>query len=300
MIKKTDNKEGKRVQQNYKLGIIEGWISGIGNVILFVLKLWAGMITGSIALIADAWHTLTDTLSSLIVLIGLKIASKPADEEHPYGHGRAELISSLVIGILLILIGFHFGMAGCEKLQSHEITNYGTIAIVVTILSLLVKEGMAQYAFYLGHKTNIASIKADGWHHRSDAISSLVILVGIFLGRFWWWIDGVLAIIVSLIIFHVSWTILKKAVNNLLGEQPDPELINEIIEIGKQVHQEGLRMHHFNIHNYGLHKEMTLHIVLPGKMTINEASHITRRLFSEIKLKKNILATIHIDTESKY
>jgi cation diffusion facilitator family transporter len=158
MVKKTANKEEKRIQQNYKLGIIEGWVSGIGNVILFALKLWAGMVTGSIALIADAWHTLTDTLSSLIVLIGLKIASKPADEEHPYGHGRAELISSLVIGILLILIGFHFGMAGYEKLQSHEITNYGIIAIVVTIVSLLAKEGLAQYAFYLGRKTNIDSI----------------------------------------------------------------------------------------------------------------------------------------------
>lgn len=300
MTKEPNYTKKTGVQRNYKLGIVEGWVSGVGNVILFFLKLWAGMVTGSIALIADAWHTLTDTLSSLIVLIGLKIASKPADDEHPYGHGRAELISSLIIGFLLILIGIHFGIAGYEKLQSHEVTNYGTIAIVVTVFSLLVKEGLAQYAFYLGRKTKIDSIMADGWHHRSDAISSLIILVGIFLGKYWWWIDGVLAIIVSLIIFHVSWTILKKVVNNLLGEQPDPELINEIKEIGNQIHPDGLRMHHFHVHNYGLHKEMTFHIVLPGKMTMNEASNITHRLFNEIKLKKNILATIHIDTESKY
>ena len=293
-------KNENQVQKNYRLGIVEGWVSGIANVILFGLKLWIGLLSGSVALIADAWHTLTDTISSVIVILGMKISAKPADNEHPYGHGRAEIIASLVIGILLVLIGIHFIMAAYEKLKTHEFTNFGTLAIIVTLISLFVKEGLAQYAFYLGRKTKIESIKADGWHHRSDAISSLVILIGIFLGRYIWWIDGVLAILVAFVILYVAFNIFKKAVNNLLGEKPDPALINEIKEIGGFVYPDGLRMHHFHVHNYGLHSEMTFHIVLSGSITMTEASEITHRLFNEIKIKKNILATIHIDTESKY
>jgi len=293
-------KKENLVQNNYKLGIVEGWVSGVANIVLFVLKLWVGMLSGSIALIADAWHTLTDTISSIIVILGMKISAKPADNEHPYGHGRAEVIASLIIGILLVLIGIHFIMAAYEKLQTHEFTQFGTAAIIVTIISLVVKEGLAQYAFYLWRKTKIESIKADGWHHRSDAISSFVILIGIFLGKYIWWIDGVLAILVAFVILYVAFNIFKKAVNILLGEKPDPELINEIVKIGGNVYPAGLRMHHFHVHNYGLHNEMTFHIVLPGAMTMTEASEITHRLFNEIKFKNNILATIHIDTESKY
>ncbi|RLD31859.1 MAG: cation transporter [Bacteroidetes bacterium] len=300
MTNETVHDNESLLLRNYKLGIVEGWVSGVGNVILFVLKLWVGMLSGSVALIADAWHTLTDTISSIIVILGMKISAKPADNEHPYGHGRAEIIASLIIGILLVLIGIHFIMAAYEKLQTREFTNFGTLAIIVTIISLIVKEGLAQYAFYLARKTKIESIKADGWHHRSDAISSAVILLGIFLGKYAWWVDGVLAILVAFVILYVAFNIFKKAVNNLLGEKPDPDLINEIMKIGGLVHPEGLRMHHFHVHNYGLHNEMTFHIVLPGGMTMTEASEITLRLFNEIKLKKNILATIHIDTESKY
>ncbi len=300
MTEEIISKNESLIQNNYKLGIVEGWVSGVGNVILFVLKLWVGMLSGSVALIADAWHTLTDTISSVIVILGMKISAKPADNEHPYGHGRAEVIASLIIGILLVLIGVHFIMAAYEKLQTHEFTNFGTLAIIVTLISLFVKEGLAQYAFYLWRKTKIESIKADGWHHRSDAISSFVILIGIFLGRYIWWIDGVLAIFVAFVILYVAFTIFKKAVNILLGKKPDPELINEIVEIGSLVYPDGLRMHHFHIHNYGLHNEMTFHIVLPGAMTMTEASQVTHRLFKEIQINKNILATIHIDTESKY
>ena len=104
MIPQPDNSDNRL----YKMGIQEGLITGLGNIVLFVFKLWAGIVSGSVALIADAWHTLTDTVSSLIVIAGMKVASKPPDKEHPFGHGRAEFISSLIIGILLILIGMHF------------------------------------------------------------------------------------------------------------------------------------------------------------------------------------------------
>lgn len=282
------------------MGMLEGLVTGIGNIILFGLKLWAGMVSGSVALIADAWHTLTDTVSSLIVIVGMKIASKPPDKEHPFGHGRAEFISSLIIGILLILIGVHFVSVSIEKLQNREEANFGLIAIVVTIISMLLKEAMAQYAFWVARRINAESIKADGWHHRSDAISSALILIGIFLEKYAWWIDAALGILVSVIIFYSAWVILKNTINTLLGVKPEKETINKIKEITANVYPDDLRVHHFHIHNYGFHNEMTFHVVLPKQMELNEASQITRRLFEEIKQQMNILATIHIDTESKY
>ena len=290
----------KSVDKLYRMGMVEGLVSGVGNVILFGIKLWAGMVSGSVALIADAWHTLTDTVSSLIIVIGMKIASKPPDKEHPFGHGRAEVISSLIIGILLILIGVHFVTVSIEKFQNREQANFGLIAIVVTIISMLVKEGMAQYAFWISKKIKAESIKADGWHHRSDAISSAIILVGIFIGKYAWWIDAALGIMVSMVIFYSAWIILSKTINTLLGQKPEQETIDQIKKITATIYPGDLRMHHFHIHNYGFHNEMTFHIVLPEQMKLNEAAKITGRLFEEIKQQMNILATIHIDTESKY
>lgn len=290
-----DNKKKK-----YLSGIREGWISGFANILLFGLKLWAGISSGSVALIADAWHTLTDTISSAFIIVGLKFASKPADKEHPFGHGRIEAVVSIIIGILLILVGFHFITVSIEKLKSTESANFGLIAILVTLVSMIVKEALAQYAFRIARITGIESIKADGWHHRSDAFSSVIILLGIVVQKYIWWIDGALGIFVAVVIFYSAYIILQKTVDLFLGKEPEPEQVYEIKKIAKNIYTGNLRLHHFHIHNYGFHNEMTLHIVLPGEMNLMEANKITQQLFIEIKEKMNILATIHIDTKSKY
>jgi len=284
----------------YKLGMLEGWLSAVGNVLLFAVKLWAGIISSSIALVADAWHTLSDTISSIIILIGIKIATKPADKQHPYGHGRAELVATFIIGIMLILVGIHFITNSIERLKSQEQANFGITAIIVTIISIVVKELMGQYAFWVARKTNADSIRADGWHHRSDAISSAIILIGIFTQKYAWWIDGVLGILVSLVIFYSAYTILKNNINEFLGEEPTPDIINQVKELALEVYPHNLRLHHFHIHQYGFHKEMTFHIVLPKDMKLSQAGKITHSLFLIIKEKMAILATIHIDTNSKY
>lgn len=286
--------------KKYLSGVKEGWISGLVNILLFGIKLWAGIVSGSIALIADAWHTLSDTISSVLIIIGLKWASKPADKEHPFGHGRIEIIVSLVIGIILVLVGFHFITASVEKLRNTESANFGIIAIVVTVISLIVKETLARYALRIGKITGVESIKADGWHHRSDAFSSGIILIGIVVQKYIWWIDGLLGIFVAIVIFYSAYVIILKTVQILLGKEPDPEQVKEISEIAKNIYSGNLRLHHFHIHSYGFHNEMTFHIVLPAEMSLKEANKITQKLFTEIKEKMNILATIHIDTKSKY
>ena len=179
------------------LAIKEGILSIIINTLLFGAKYWAGITTGSIAVIADAWHTLSDSLTSVVVLIGIKVSSNPADERHPFGHGRAELIGSLVIGVLLAVVAANFIADAVRKLIRHEPAHYGTLAIVATAVSIVLKELLAQVALRMGRKVASQSLVADGWHHRSDAISSVVILAGIFAGRYLWWIDAAMGIAVG-------------------------------------------------------------------------------------------------------
>jgi len=278
--------------KNYPL--IEGWFSIIGNTLLFALKYWAGVVTGSIALIADAWHTLSDTISSVVVVISAKIAARPADKEHPFGHGRVDLVSSVIIGVMLILIGFEFILKSIHQLQGRQAVHFGTLALTVTIISIIAKESLAQFSFWASKKVNSTILKADGWHHRTDAISSVLVLIGIFIGRFFWWIDGVLGITIALMIFYAAYEIMKEAIERLLGEVPDDILI---LEINKIIQNLGLDVcpHHFHMHKYGEHIELTFHILLPPEMDMKKAHHVTDEIEASIRNELSIESTIHME-----
>jgi cation diffusion facilitator family transporter len=279
----------------YKYARQEGWASLVINSVLFILKYWAGLISGSIALIADAWHTLSDSLTSVIVLLGAKISEKPPDEEHPFGHGRAESIATIIIGIILVVVGIGFISEGIGRIRLHQEAFFGRVAIIVTIISIVVKEALAQYAVRLGKKHQIYSIIADGYHHRSDAVSSLIILIGIFTGRYIWWIDGLLGILVGLMIIWSGFLILKETINPILGENPGNEIIDRLNQMAAGIYQKDLHIHHIHIHRYGDHAEITFHIRLPGKMQIDDANLITASFVRLIKDELNMSATIYLD-----
>lgn len=221
-----------RSKQSY--AYVEGWLAIGTNILLFGIKYWAGIVSGSIAIIADAWHTLSDSLTSIVLLIGTRISNKPADREHPFGHGRAEWISSLIIGVLLAVIAFNFIIESIERLINHEEVVFGTLAIVVTIISIVVKEGLAQYAFWTYKKSGSKSVRADAWHHRSDAISSVIILAGIFLGRYFWWIDSFLGLAVAGMLIYATVDILRDTTHIILGEKPTEYIIDKIKNICNQ------------------------------------------------------------------
>lgn len=273
----------------------QGVISIIVNTLLFVAKYYAGVVSGSIALITDAWHTISDSASSMVLIIGTKLANKPADKEHPYGHGRIELITALIIGIMLTLIGFNFLTNAINKLILREAATFGMLAIGVTIGSIILNEALAQYAFYLARKTENTSLRADGWHHRSDALSSFIILIGILVGSYWWWMDGVLGIIMAGFIFHAGYGIFKEVVNPLIGQQPDKKMINRIRKICSYVAGEDVSPHHFHIHQYGDHTELTFHIALDGAQSLTEAHGLADKMEKEINEVLSFDATIHID-----
>ena len=278
-----------------KAGYKEGVISIISNTGLFGLKLWAGVVSGSIAITADAWHTLSDSLSSIIVILSIKLSARKADKDHPFGHGRWEQIAALFIGFLLAVIAFDFVKDSIIQFKTKESANFGTLAIVVTITSILVKEGLAQYAFSIARKTNNLSVRADGWHHRTDALSSVIVLVGIFFTDRFWWIDSVLGIAIAIMLFYAAYEIIRGAINKLLGEKPSEELIDEIKEIIDELFDANYSPHHFHIHNYVNNQELTFHIKVENTMSILDAHAIATEIENKIRDSLNITSTIHIE-----
>ncbi|WP_176013087.1 cation diffusion facilitator family transporter [Victivallis sp. Marseille-Q1083] len=280
-------------KQNLMLAKLEGYLSVFGNFVLFGFKFYVGWLSGSVAIIADAWHTLSDILSSVVLLIGLKISERPADKQHPFGHGRAELIAALLIGVMLAAVAVEFFGRGIAQLRAHAGADYGPAAVWAMVISVVVKEAMAQYAYWAGRRTKLSSLVADGHHHRSDAVSSLIVLIGIGLGRGHWWVDGVLSMLVALLIGWAAWGILKAAVSHLLGKQPSPELIAQVRDICRECCGGNLETHHFHLHEYGQHRELTFHIRLPGERPLREVHDCTQRLEEALQRQLGIAATIH-------
>jgi cation diffusion facilitator family transporter len=281
-----------------KAGYREGIISIIANSALFGIKIWAGIIAGSVALLADAWHTFADSLSSIIVIIGSGLASRKADRDHPFGHGRWEPIASIFIGILLLLIALNFLYDSFMRFSEQETADFGITAIIVTFISVIVKGSLAYYAFYLYRETGNLSVKADGWHHQSDAFTSAVILAGIFFSGRFWWIDSLLGGIISLVLVYAVFEIMKDAINKLLGEKPDPDLIRRVESIIEESYHEDVMPHHYHLHNYIDHKELTFHIKVDNNMDIHAghllATDIENKIFKDLK----VTATIHVEPKN--
>lgn len=278
-----------------RYGYQEGIIGIVANLILFGLKYWAGIVTGSLALIADAWHTLSDSASSVIVVGSVKLSSREADNRHPFGHGRYQQVASIFIAFLLGIVAYEFLTDSIVKFKLHESTQFGTFAILVTACSVLVKEGLAQYAYWAYRKTGFETLRADGWHHRSDAISSLVVLVGILLGNRFWWMDSVLGFLISLMLFYAVYEIIRNSVDKLLGEQPDARLVKEVRLLIDKVSDLEICPHHFHLHTYGDHRELTFHIMLEGNLDIESGHNVANKIEEALRKEMNIEATIHVE-----
>ncbi|WP_085765216.1 cation diffusion facilitator family transporter, partial [Brachyspira hyodysenteriae] len=284
-------------EKKSKYMIIEGIVSVIINILLFAFKYAVGLLTGSLSIMADAWHSLSDCISSIIVIIGGIFSKRPPDEEHPFGHGRIELITSFVVGIMLVFIGYTFFSEAIQNIMDKKSASFTTMAIVAMIVSILVKELLAQYSFWGYRKSGSKSLYADAWHHRSDSVTSIIILVGILFGKSFWWLDSVLSILVSLVIFYAAFDVIKSSIKPLIGEYPSEETIDSIKKIAEEMNIDNtdLNLHHFHIHTYGDHSEITFHMRFPKDMTVFDA-HSKATLFENaIRERLSIEPTIHIE-----
>ncbi|MCL2293280.1 MAG: cation diffusion facilitator family transporter [Spirochaetes bacterium] len=281
-----------------KAQVFEGILSVVVNAVLFGVKFWVGMLTGSIALIADAWHTLSDSLTSIFVVFSVKLQTKKADKKHPFGHGRWEQISSIFVAFVLGIIAWEILMNAIERFQNRESVVYGTAALVITIISIVIKEILAQIAFYIGRKTDNVIVKADGWHHRSDSLSSVIVLIGILVSKFTtglWWIDSVLGMFCALAIFYSAFAILREVISKLLGEEPSKDLADKITGEIKAIYKNDFNIHHLHLHNYISQKELTLHLRLDNKMPNENCHEIATAAEKMILEKFDMIATIHVE-----
>lgn len=272
------------------------WVVIVGNVALFAVKLWAGVVSHSVALQADAWHTLTDTFSSLIVLAGVRLAVRPPDARHPFGHGRYELVASMLVGMMLAAVACYFAAESLDGLFHRQSAQFGTLAIVVTAAGAVIKEVMARVAFHAARRSGNMALRADGWHHRSDALSSLVILLGIALEGWAWWMDGVLGLAVALFIALVAYRTVRTTASAIVGERPPAELAEAIVQrVGTLYPDDDLQLHDFRWHNYVRRQELTLHITLPPQMTVREAGIIIAHIERELARDFGLEVTVHVE-----
>lgn len=277
------------------LGYLEGWLSVIINTALFALKFWVGTIAGSVAMVADSWHTLSDTFTSVVVILGFWISARPADGEHPFGHGRAESIAAIVIGTLLGVVGVEFLRQSVTRLAHYQAATFSSLAIVIFLVSVVCKEGLAQFSIWAGRSTGSESLIADGWHHRSDAIASALIVAGAILGGYFWWMDGVLGIGVSLLILYAAYDIIKASTSSSLGERHSPQLERRVRNIIRATAPSVKNVHHMHVHKYGDHMELTIHLCFPSDMHIDEAHAIAGKVKFALKEALGVETTVHLE-----
>ncbi|MCX7975120.1 MAG: cation diffusion facilitator family transporter [Candidatus Aminicenantes bacterium] len=280
-------------------GYFEGWLSITINVLLFSAKLLIGRQLGSVAMVADAWHTLSDSLTSVLVILSFRFSSRPADDRHHFGHGRFEAIGSVIIGTLLAVIGFRFLQESINRLIHHQGIVYSTLAIFVFLFSAILKEALALFSFWLGKKIKSSSLMADAWHHRSDAIASALIVLGAFVDQKFWWVDGLLGIAVSGLILLAVASIFRRSVSYLLGESPSKQLEREVKQTILNTDDRLTSVHHLHLHEYGEHREITVHVRLPADMNLEEAHEIATRAERDLREKLKLEATIHLEPKQK-
>ena len=278
-----------------KIGVFQGWISVLVNSILFILKLVIGVMVGAVSVIADAVHTLSDVVSSIVVIWGFKQAEKPADVEHPYGHGRAEYIATLVIAILLCVAGIEFIEASIDRIQNPEQVAAEWWMILILMVTIILKEITARYAEFLSSKIASGTLHADAWHHRIDAISSILVVAAMIAGKYGNpVVDGWAGLGVALFLIYTGFEIAKDAVDDLIGKPPTSEEVEVIRQIVMSV--DGvLGAHDIIIHSYGHDKFASVHVEIDADETTAVAHDISEEVEDKLEKAIGVEPTVHLD-----
>lgn len=293
--KLTAKRDLRDPDERYRVGLIESWVSIIGNILLSLLKAVFGLLTNSIALIADAVHSASDIVSSVVVLVGFSLAKREPDQEHPHGHGRIEYLAGLLIALMLIGAGLAFIYSSYTRLSQGIYARPSIAAIIVVAFSILVKEFMYFFSAKLGELIRSDALAGDAWHHRSDSLSSVLVLIALgggYLGLPV--LDAYFGFAVALFIIYAGFKIARKACSSLLGEAPEAEIKMDVIDCAMGV--EGvIDTHDLEIHDYGSWKVVTVHIGVNGRLSLEEAHVIAHRVESRISSRFHCEAVVHLD-----
>jgi len=270
-----DHEKISNLKVRARYGMLEGWVSIVVNILLFAIKGGIGLFIGSVSLIADSVHTLSDCATSIVVIIGFKIARRPSDKEHPFGHGRMEAIAAIIISVLLIVAGVELLKTSVKRLIRPTHVDAGVLLTSVLVGTLIIKELLAQFAKHLAEIIDSQTLAADFWHHRTDVLATGMVIVALIAADLGYpWLDGVAGVMVSLIVAYTGFVIAKDAISPLLGEPPSPEVLQSIEETARSV--DGVEgVHDVIVHKYGTTKLVSLHIEVAGNenpLTLHEIS----------------------------
>lgn len=266
------------------------------NILLCAAKFFVGMISGSISIIADAFNNLSDAATSLVMLFGFRMAAKPADEEHPFGYGRAEYLSGLFIATSMIAVGGELLLQSIEKIISPDEMSAGIFTLIVMCLSLAGKFSLGLFYRYAARKINSEAIQTAALDSFMDCLSSGVVIISIILWiNFDINIDGWAGVFVSVFILRGGFSSLKEILTPLIGGKADPELLDGIKKIVTDA-PEVLGVHDVIVHNYGVKKFfVSMHVEMPATLSLLEAHEIIDRLEHKLQSKFKISVTLHVD-----
>ncbi|WMJ80567.1 cation diffusion facilitator family transporter [Clostridium sp. MB40-C1] len=293
-VKDYENTNNHKVRESY--GYLGGVVGIVVNFILFLIKLFIGLLVKSIAVTADAFNNLSDVLSSVITIAGFKLASKPADKEHPFGHGRIEYISGLIVAFMVLMVGVEFTKSSFNKIMNPEKINFQLIPFILLLISVGAKIWLSKFNKYIGKKINSSALQASSLDALTDVISSSTVAFSLLLSK---WIsfpiDGYVGIAVSLFILYSGYSLIKDTINPLLGEAPDPELVEELKnEVLK--YENIIGVHDLIIHNYGPGRRMaSIHAEVPYDISIVKIHEIIDKAENEISKNLDIFLVIHMD-----
>ncbi len=293
-IKDKDNIRDKNVRQKY--GYLGGFVGIACNVALSGVKIAIGLMVNSIAITADAVNNLSDAASSIITVIGFKITNKPADREHPFGHGRIEYISAMVVSFMVILVGFEFLKSSFERVRNPEAVKFDIIPFSVLLISIGVKVWLSRFYKRIGRKIGSKTMEASAADSLSDVITTSVVAMSL-LASLWtaFPADGYVGLLVSALIIYSGISLTKDTLNPLLGEAPEPEFIRSITE--KVLSYDGIiGIHDMIVHNYGPGRcVVSLHAEIPANMDIMKAHDVIDLAEQEISKEMDIHMVIHMD-----
>lgn len=293
-IKDSTNIESTEVRTRY--GMLASVVGIFCNVLLFSVKLTIGLILSSLAVTADAFNNLSDAASSIISFIGVKMAGKPADAEHPFGHGRIEYIAALIVSFLVIEVGFTFFKSSISKILHPEEISFDLVPFVILILSILVKLWMAFFNNKLGKKIDSKVMLATAADSLGDVITTSATVLSIIICHFTSInVDAIAGLIVSAIVIWSGISIAKDTLEPLIGERVPAELYQKITDIVESY--DGIvGTHDLIVHNYGPNRSMaTIHAEVPNDINIDVSHEIIDKIERDVKKDLNILLVIHMD-----
>ncbi|MFR1710229.1 MAG: cation diffusion facilitator family transporter [Clostridium sp.] len=293
-ISNSEDIKNKKVRERY--GYLGGIVGILINIILFTIKITSGLLVNSIAVIADAFNNLSDVGASLVTIFGFKLSNKPADKEHPFGHGRIEYISGLIVAFLVILVGIQFIKSSFDRIRNPVPVEFSLVPFLLLIISILFKVWLSKFYKNIGNKINSSALKASSVDSLSDVISSSTVVISLLISKFTVIpIDGYIGLAVSLVILYAGYNLIKDTLNPLLGVAPDEDLVEDIHRmLLSYEHIDGT--HDLLVHNYGPGRIIaSIHAEIPLDISVVAAHEVIDRAEKEISTELGIYLLIHMD-----